>query len=185
MRHFFTRHFPDRIPFFGLLLLLTAAILPQAANANDLRCPLSLGVFAYLGQEETRAIYTPLVDYLNRILTDERIVLHVLSQEEIYRGVADGKLDIATPSTQHMGGYRAQAYTLYKQGIVLPEDAASVRAVETDQAVIKALRSGEAEVGFVREGVLEMLAERGEIQLVDFRVIHLQKHPTFPFLAST
>ncbi|MDX9945621.1 MAG: hypothetical protein RBS35_12625, partial [Azonexus sp.] len=87
MRHFFTRHFPDRIPFFGLLLLLTAAILPQAANANDLRCPLSLGVFAYLGQEETRAIYTPLVDYLNRILTDERIVLHVLSQEEIYRGV--------------------------------------------------------------------------------------------------
>lgn len=245
MRHFFTRHFPDRIPFFGLLLLLTAAILPQAANANDLRRPLSLGVFAYLGQEETRAIYTPLVDYLNRILTDERIVLHVLSQEEIYRGVADGKLDIvttnpthflvirkqfpltgviatrvterlgkpvhhlagvivtlanqekiktladirgkhiATPSTQHMGGYRAQAYTLYKQGIVLPEDAASVRAVETHQAVIKALRSGEAEVGFVREGVLEMLAERGEIQLADFRVIHLQKHPNFPFLAST
>ena len=244
VRYFFATRFPNRLLFLGYLLLLTAAGLPPA-HADELRRPLSLGVFAYLGIEETQAIYAPLVEHLNSILTHERIVLHVLSQEDIYRGVAAGKLDIvttnpthflvirkqfpltgviatrvterlgkpvhhlagviitrasqenirtladirgkhiATPSTQHMGGYRAQAYTLFKEGIVLPDDAASLRAVETHQAVIKALRSGEADVGFVREGVLEMLAERGDIRLEDFRVIHPQQHPNFPFLAST
>jgi len=219
----------------GSLLVLGLAC--SLAGAQAPRENLVFGVFAYLGVEQTRAKYAPLVDYLNQTLKEEQVVLQVLTQAEINQGLADGTLDIvttnpthflvtrkafplsgvmatqvaaesgqplfelggaivvaagradisriATPSKQHMGGYRAQAYELFKAGVRLPQDAASVVETGTHQAALLAVLQGSADVGFVREGMVERMLQRGEIQPGQIKIIQPQSHPGFPYVVST
>ena len=53
------------------------------------------------------------------------------------------------------------------------------------QDVVFAVRDGRADVGVVRTGTLERMAEAGLIDLADFRVVAPRKMPGFPFLVST
>ncbi len=228
-----------------LASLLVLGLACSLAGAQAPRENLEFGVFAYLGVEQTRAKYAPLVAYLNQTLKEEQVVLQVLTQAEINQGLADGTLDIvttnpthflvtrkafplsgvmatqvaaesgqplfelggaivvaaeradittlqdvrgkriATPSKQHMGGYRAQAYELFKAGVHLPQDARSVVETGTHQAALLAVLQGSADVGFVREGIVERMLQRGEIQPGQIKIIRPQSHPGFPYVVST
>ena len=93
---------------------------------------------------------------------------------------------IATPSTSHMGGYRAQAYELFRAGIHLPKDAARVIALEgSHQAVVQSVLAGGADIGFVRSGVIEMMLREGSLQAGEIKLIQPWFHPAFPYRSST
>ena len=213
--------------------------------SQEKRNKLTFGVFAYLGIEQTRAQYAPLIAYLNQTLQAEYIELQVLPQSEMMRAIADRKLDIvttnpthflvtrkmfpltgviatlvtadggqplhrlagtiitraersdiellkdirgksiATPSTQHMGGFRAQAYELHLAGVFLPNDAKQIIELETHQNVVMAVLDGRAEVGLIRDGILERMQRRGEILPNQLKVVNAQYHPNFPHVVST
>lgn len=93
---------------------------------------------------------------------------------------------LATPGTGAMflGGYQTQAYELQLAGIKLPQDA---RIIETGShdAVIKAVIAGDADVGFIRTGILETLFREGALRREELRVINLQRLDKFPFITST
>ncbi len=63
------------------------------------------------------------------------------------------------------------------------------RAIEfaggNQQDVVFAVRDGRADVGVVRTGTLERMAEAGLIDMDDFRAVAPRKMPGFPFLLST
>lgn len=44
---------------------------------------------------------------------------------------------------------------------------------------------GQADVGFVRTGLLEELAKDGKLKLSDFRILGMRTNPNFPFVLST
>jgi len=92
---------------------------------------------------------------------------------------------IATPSLLHMGGYRAQAYELYLAGIKLPRAAKKIIELKTHQDVVRAVLSKQVDVGFVREGVLELMLANAEISAADYKLIHRQQHAYYPFEVST
>ena len=80
--------------WISLLALLFVCV---SASAKE---TIRFGVFAYMGMEKTRAKYRPLVDYLNTKL-DNRVVLEVLTQEEMDEKIAKKQLDIATTNPTH------------------------------------------------------------------------------------
>jgi PAS domain S-box-containing protein len=240
----YATHLAARI-FVCLLLGLGVLTPTTAAEKTDTREKLTFGVFAYLGVEQTRAQYAPLVDYLNQTLKEERVELEVLPQAEIDRGIAEHRLDlittnpthflvtrkenplsgviatlvtaesgqplhqlagviiaagtrsdireltdvrgkrIATPSLKHMGGYRAQAYELSLAGVELPRDATKIAETETHQAAVRTVLDGSADIGFIRDGVLERMERRGEIQAGQVKVINPQQIAGFPHAIST
>ena len=95
----------------------------------------------------------------------------------------EGKTVLA-PSTRHLGGFRAQLMELYRAGV----DVNSLKVTQTHgahQEVFARVRAGEAEVGFVREGIWERMIASGEIQPQDFRIIGEQKHEDYPYVVST
>lgn len=61
---------------------------------------IKFGVFAYKGVEQTRKQYEPLVKALNEKL-DKKVILEVLSQDEINKKIADKELDIVTTNPTH------------------------------------------------------------------------------------
>ncbi len=81
----------------GQAVFLTTAVAQEAPPKQVLR----FAIFGYLGVEETRAKYEPLVAYLNEILPHEKVVLEVLLQDEIYRRVGEHSLDIITTNPSH------------------------------------------------------------------------------------
>ena len=233
----------------GSLVRVGAAALAVVVLAGGGRAGatevLRWGAFAYLGVEQTRAEYEPLVAYLNSVLVHERVELHVLSQADIERRIAERTLDIVTtnpthflvvrkqqpltgviatlvrsfdgqplhrlggvvivradrpelqtledlrgkvvaaPSVRHMGGYRLQAYELFGAGVELPDDAARVIETETHQDSVRAVLDGRADVAFARDGVLERMVARGELDLGRIRVLNEQYGTGHPFRLST
>jgi len=91
---FFAAHVAAYVAAFFVLAL------PVQATADE-RKTLTFGVFAYLGEERTRAKYQPVADYLNQTLKHERIVLKVLAADELERAVIGGELDIVTTNPTH------------------------------------------------------------------------------------
>lgn len=229
-----------------LAMLCAVFVLALPARAADERKPLVFGVFAFLGVEETRAKYQPIVDFLNQTLKHERIILKVLDIPALESAITNGMLDIvttnpthflvvrnlmpttgviatlvaseenrpvrelggaiiaradrndirslsdlrnkviATPGTSHLGGYRAQAYELFRAGIHLPKDAARVIVLEeSHQAVVRSVLAGGADVGFVRSGIIEMMQRTGSLQAGEIKLIQPWSHPAFPYRVST
>ncbi|WP_051340953.1 PhnD/SsuA/transferrin family substrate-binding protein [Azospirillum halopraeferens] len=225
-------------------LLLAVCLLPAVARAGNGAAELRFGVFAYLGEERTRAKYRPLADYLNDALPDLRVRLEVLPLDGIHERIADGSLDIVTtnpnhfivsrgrqpltgviatlvesydgraldrlggailvedrrtdltrpadlrgriiaaPSTEHIGGYRAQALELLEAGVRLPADATVVEVGQHDTAV-QAVLDGRADAAFVRNGVLEHWERSGKVAPGRLRLINERAVPGFPHRVST
>lgn len=223
-------------------IILLSFWIPIALYANHPE--IHFGVFAYLGKEETTRKYQPLADYLTRV-TGKKIILEVLSQDEMNtkikrneldiittnpthfltlrqqyafsgaiatltsysKGVATSKLGgviivrsdspirslleirgktVATPSTKHMGGFRAQAYELYKHKIDLKnKETKIIETKGSHQEVVYSVLNHEADVGFIRDGILEEMIKKREINLSDIRVINEQKESTHPYIVST
>jgi len=85
-----------------------------------------------------------------------------------------------------LGAFRMQQWTLLKAGIQLPGDAKQlIFTGQPQDNVVKAVMNGDAEVGFVRTGVLESLASEGKLDLSRVRVLNLQSEQDFPQLLST
>jgi diguanylate cyclase (GGDEF)-like protein/PAS domain S-box-containing protein len=83
-----------RVPLLALLLVL----FPIAGLATE---NLTLGVFAFRPKVVIQAKYQPLVDYLNRRVTDVNIQLQVMSQTEIEDALAQNRLDLVFTNPSH------------------------------------------------------------------------------------
>ena len=92
---------------------------------------------------------------------------------------------IAATSTDSFGGYQVQAYELVQAGIRLPQDAKlSITGMPHDK-VVEAVLDGEADVGFVRTGVLEAMAAEGKLDLSRLKILKNRNFPEFSQLSST
>jgi len=95
-----------------------------------------------------------------------------------------GKI-ITSPSEQSLGGYLMQRWTLFKQGVGIGEaDRVQFTGMPHDKAVLEVL-NGQADVAFVRTGVLENMVREGKIDLKQFKVLNRQPSNLFPQLLST
>jgi diguanylate cyclase (GGDEF)-like protein/PAS domain S-box-containing protein len=92
---------------------------------------------------------------------------------------------VAVTGTNSLGGYQLQAYELRQAGIKLPEDAKLITTGMPHDNVVETVLSGRADVGFVRTGVLESMAEEGKLDISQLKVINLQNLSGFPALSST
>ncbi len=52
-------------------------------------------------------------------------------------------------------------------------------------AVVVAVRNGLVDAGTVRTGILEAMADKGLVDLKEFRILNAQSRPDFPFMLST
>ena len=224
------------------ILFLAFLLFFASASAKD---EIRFGVFAYMGYDKTYAKYKPLVDYLNEKL-ENRVVLEVLTQEEMDDKIAKNQLDIATtnpthfllvrqqyalsgafatlisandngkpssrlggviivrpesliediedirgksiatPSTKHMGGFRAQIYELHQHDIDINKQNNKIIETHTShQDVVREILMHRADVGFIRDGILEEMIVRGDIKAGDIRIINEKKVSGHPYAVST
>lgn len=138
-------------------------------------------------QQPLTGVVATLVESVNGKPLNELggVILTSASRREINR-LEDlrGKI-IAVPGTDNMGGYRAQAYELHLAGLRLPKDVGELRTLVTHEAVVRAVLSGEADVGFVRDGVLERMEAEGALPPRALKIINAQYFPDFPHKVST
>ncbi len=80
-----------RIYFFAILFFSINLYAKESIH---------FGVFAYLGYEKTKERYEPLIEYLNTKL-NKKVVLEVLTQEEMDSKIQNQELDIATTNPTH------------------------------------------------------------------------------------
>jgi PAS domain S-box-containing protein len=84
-----------------------------------------------------------------------------------------------------LGGFQAQAYELAINGIDPRHDVRLLKMGTPHQKSIQAVLSGQADVGFVRTGLLEEMADNGKLDPASLRVLNRQDLPDFPWQAST
>lgn len=93
---------------------------------------------------------------------------------------------IATSLKDSLGSYQMQAMELKLQGIELPDDAQVIELGQPQDKAIEAILSGEADVAFVRTGVLEAMIGNGKLAPGQLKVIHPVDPPGgFPHALST
>lgn len=93
---------------------------------------------------------------------------------------------LVAPSQQHMGGFRAQVYEIQQAtALRIPEDMASFVETGTHQEAIRKLLTGQADVAFVRSGVLELMGKLEGLDRSLVRVLEPKVFPHFNFVTST
>lgn len=93
---------------------------------------------------------------------------------------------VAAVSPNAFGGFQVAWSELKEQGVDMFRDLQSLRFVgfPHDQ-IITAVAEREVDVGIVRSGLLEILADEGKIRLEDFRVLNQQDQLDFPYQVSS
>jgi len=84
-----------------------------------------------------------------------------------------------------LGGYQMIWGELMDIGIDPRQDLSSLSFGNTHDNVVMAVRNGEVDAGTVRTNILERMANSGQIDLAEFRVIAPITTDNFPFLKST
>jgi len=93
---------------------------------------------------------------------------------------------VEVPSLKHMGGFRAQAYEFHKHDIdILKQSKKIIENHGSHQDVVHDVLMRKADVGFIRDGILEEMIAHGEIRGDDVRVINEQHNTGHPFKVST
>ena len=92
---------------------------------------------------------------------------------------------IAITNTESLGGYQMQAHELKQIGIRLPQDSKLLITGMPQDRVIEAVFKGNADVGFVRTGVLEALAREGKLDITKIKILNSQHPLGFPVQVST
>lgn len=69
------------------------------------------------------------------------------------------------------GAYVFQMYYLQSMGLDPRRDFSSLRQATRQDDIVFAVQKGLVDVGFVRSGILEAMAQEGKIKLADFQVI--------------
>ncbi len=91
---------------------------------------------------------------------------------------------IAAPSKTHMGGYRAQAYEIYLNGVDVAKESTIIEIGGSHQKSVEAVLSGKADAAFIRDGIYEEMLEGGFIQKDTLRILNKQKSE-HPYVIST
>ncbi|MDD2879074.1 MAG: EAL domain-containing protein [Rhodoferax sp.] len=100
--------------------------------------------------------------------------------------LADFKgLTLATVGQDSLGGYQMQAYELLQAGVNLTQDTKLLVTGMPQDKVVSAVLEGQADVGFVRSGLLEAMAREGKLDPSRVTVINAQKLSAFPVKSST
>lgn len=81
------------------------------------------------------------------------------------------------------GGWIMAYETLVKNGI--DKNDIKLQFLGTHDAVVKAVISGEVEVGIVRTDTLERMANENKINLAEIKVISAKEYDGFPYVVST
>jgi diguanylate cyclase (GGDEF)-like protein/PAS domain S-box-containing protein len=92
---------------------------------------------------------------------------------------------VAFTSEESFGGYQMQALELLRQGMSLGNDVKRMALGMPHDNVVKAVLSGQAQVGLVRTGLLESMAKDGLLDVKQIKIINPQLIPGFPYLVST
>ena len=95
------------------------------------------------------------------------------------------KHKVAVTKRGSLGGYQMQAYELFSSGLPVLKNKQIVATGMPHDKVVQAVLSGQAEVGFVRSGVLESMQKEGKIDLSEVNVLNQKKLTSFPFMTST
>jgi PAS domain S-box-containing protein len=91
---------------------------------------------------------------------------------------------IAIARTSAFGGYQMQSYQLSQSGINLRPS----QLLETEmphENPVNAVLTAQADVGFVRTGVLEDMVKHNTLDLSRLKIINSQNLPSYPYLLST
>ena len=94
-------------------------------------------------------------------------------------------LTLATVHTDSLGGYQMQAYELLQAGVNVTHDSKLMVTGMPQDKVVSAVLGGQADVGFVRSGLLEAMAREGKLDPNRVTVINAQKLSAFPVKSST
>lgn len=92
---------------------------------------------------------------------------------------------VLAPSRKHMGGFMAQMYEIKKEANIDEGDFKSIDFVEIHQQVVRDVLNGKAEVGLIRDGVLEKMVASKEISMDQIKVINPKQYEGFPHIVST
>lgn len=93
---------------------------------------------------------------------------------------------VALPDTDSLGGYQMQAFELLAQGIDAMKDITMIQTGMPHDKVVRAVLDKQADVGFIRTGVLEKMVHEGKLDLSHIRILHEQSYvPSFPVHVST
>lgn len=111
-------------------------------------------------------------------------VIFTLHDRTIDELAAIRGLRVSTANPNALGSFYAQAYELLKHGINAQNDL-DVLPMQTDEAVIQAVLTGRADLGFVRTGTLEALFSTGKIKPEQLNIINQQNLSSFPYTLST
>ena len=91
------------------------------------------------------------------------------------------KLAAVDPTS--LGGWLIALETLQQHDVNL--EGMEISFLSSHDAVVQAVQSKKADIGIVRTGILERMAQEGTAQLSDFHIIHEQHIKGFPFRVST
>lgn len=91
---------------------------------------------------------------------------------------------IASPGRHFLGGFQAQALELKEAGVDVFRDN-RIKLVRSHDRVLRAVLTGDAEVGFVRTGILEELIAREPTLADRIRILNRQNLVGFPYVVST
>ncbi len=95
------------------------------------------------------------------------------------------KYKIAVTKNESLGGYQMQAYELFNANLATPKDRQLVITGMPHDKVVQAVITGQAEVGFVRSGVIESLQAEGKLNIAEIKVLNRKKLLAFPLVSST
>jgi diguanylate cyclase (GGDEF)-like protein/PAS domain S-box-containing protein len=92
---------------------------------------------------------------------------------------------VVASSPDSLGSYQVQAYELLKAGVdVGRQTQLSFTGMPQDR-VVEAVLKGQADVGFVRTGLLEEMVREGKFDVSALRVLNAKKSPGFALQVST
>ena len=91
------------------------------------------------------------------------------------------------PKLSSPGGWLFAKGEIVKKGIIPEKDLKQVLETpkESHDEVVYAVRDGKADVGTVRNNILETMQREGKIKIQDFLVLNEMKHDNFSDLCST
>jgi PAS domain S-box-containing protein len=127
---------------------------------------------------------------INELSTDYRAsqfgsVIFTLQMNAEIRELEDLRNQrIAAVHPTSLGGWIMAQRELHSAGLDR-WDFASLRFLNTHDAVVNAVQDREAEAGIVRTDTLERMAQEGQLKLQDFHIISAKKFDHFPYAIST
>lgn len=92
---------------------------------------------------------------------------------------------IAAVDKLSLGGYLAQSTLLLSAGIDVKTDASVSFTDMPHDKVVYRVKSGSADAGFIRTGVLEKMIKEGKINQNDFKIVHPVRSGSFTQVLST